>query len=211
MRAGLEFCRVCAASERPDLPLTMDHIVALADGGRSVRSNLAILCLGCNADKGADFWLLPSLEAEEAAAGPERRWTELLYRDLAERTYPCPNCGDPFGSGSSRRLRWHLDSSGAGCQGSRTRVPDGTVEAILARGVALGPSPDRPVIRVPRPRRSAPLVQRFPEIRTFPGCRWDGAVGGHGIPRPREPGASVASARLCPAEEVASGARRGRS
>lgn len=75
MAAGVEWCRHCGRNDE----LTFEHIVDLAKGGRWQLDNMTILCLPCN-------WAcrdrkLPkhkvSLAAEEAAAPPDRRWSQL--------------------------------------------------------------------------------------------------------------------------------------
>ena len=78
MDQGLEHCRgpECDATER----LTLDHIRPASLGGSRRLDNTAILCESCQRDK-ADRtdppWCdLPSLAQEEAAAPPERRWSE---------------------------------------------------------------------------------------------------------------------------------------
>lgn len=47
-------CRCpCCGRKVPRDALTVDHIVALANGGRTSRANAAVLCLSCNSAKGA--------------------------------------------------------------------------------------------------------------------------------------------------------------
>jgi 5-methylcytosine-specific restriction protein A len=48
IRSGL--CSHCGAKFKPE-ELTMDHVVPLARGGTSTKSNLVPLCKGCNAQK----------------------------------------------------------------------------------------------------------------------------------------------------------------
>lgn len=75
IRDGLEECRWCGFVTDT---LTFDHIVPEVRGGRWAFDNLTILCKSCNGEKGCDEWPeLVSLQAEEAAAPPERRWVAL--------------------------------------------------------------------------------------------------------------------------------------
>jgi len=59
-KVGLGVCYYCSKSVLPS-GLTMDHIVPLARGGRSVKANLVVCCKSCNNKKKT---LLP-LEWEE--------------------------------------------------------------------------------------------------------------------------------------------------
>ena len=52
------WCVVCRAPDSPDNPLTADHIVPLALGGRNVRDNVQVMCRACNSRKGARPQLL---------------------------------------------------------------------------------------------------------------------------------------------------------
>jgi len=45
------WCAVCFSPGTPANPLTGDHVVALANGGRNVRANVQVLCLACNSAK----------------------------------------------------------------------------------------------------------------------------------------------------------------
>ena len=49
-RRAKGICYYCNQAFKPD-ELTMDHIVPLARGGRSVRGNVAPACKSCNNDK----------------------------------------------------------------------------------------------------------------------------------------------------------------
>jgi 5-methylcytosine-specific restriction endonuclease McrA len=49
-------CRGCGASADDDVALHVDHIVAIANGGSTVRSNLHTLCAACNLGKGVQSW-----------------------------------------------------------------------------------------------------------------------------------------------------------
>lgn len=48
-------CRRCGAQDHPDKPthiqLTVDHIVAVSQGGLTIMSNLHTLCCDCHANK----------------------------------------------------------------------------------------------------------------------------------------------------------------
>jgi hypothetical protein len=75
MDLGLEHCRQCHTNR----DLTFDHIRprSLRGSGRSM-SNLTILCFSCNTRRGnRPARVLVSLADEEAAAPPERRWSQL--------------------------------------------------------------------------------------------------------------------------------------
>lgn len=68
--AGLERCRnpQCKSPGGKTNPLTLDHLVARARGGRPLKGNATILCQRCNARKGDGSWpWLQSLADEEAA------------------------------------------------------------------------------------------------------------------------------------------------
>jgi 5-methylcytosine-specific restriction protein A len=47
------WCGVCGTPGTPGNPLTGDHVVPRAHGGRNERSNVAVLCRGCNSRKGS--------------------------------------------------------------------------------------------------------------------------------------------------------------
>lgn len=46
-------CVVCGTSGSPSNPLTVDHIVAKANGGKDELANLQVLCRAHNSSKGA--------------------------------------------------------------------------------------------------------------------------------------------------------------
>lgn len=52
------WCVVCRTPDSPDNPLTADHIVPVALGGRNVRDNVQVMCRACNSSKGARPQLL---------------------------------------------------------------------------------------------------------------------------------------------------------
>jgi len=47
------WCEVCKTGGTSDNPLTGDHRTPWSKGGRNVRSNVEVLCRGCNSRKGA--------------------------------------------------------------------------------------------------------------------------------------------------------------
>lgn len=47
------WCQVCKTPGTMDNPLTGDHKIPRRHGGRNVRSNVEVLCRGCNSRKGA--------------------------------------------------------------------------------------------------------------------------------------------------------------
>ena len=77
---GLEHCRALGC-DYAGPALTFDHIHPRSAGGSINLANTAILCVPhqlAKADSTEPPWCdLPSLAAEEAAAPPERRWSEL--------------------------------------------------------------------------------------------------------------------------------------
>lgn len=56
------WCAVCGHPGTPDNPLTGDHVVPRSQGGRNVRSNVQVLCRGCNSRKGAQLVVSPAVE-----------------------------------------------------------------------------------------------------------------------------------------------------
>jgi len=48
-------CRMCGASAAEGVTLHIDHIVPVSHGGRTLSSNLQVLCQECNLGKGARF------------------------------------------------------------------------------------------------------------------------------------------------------------
>ena len=47
------WCGACGHPGDPGNPLTGDHLVPLAHGGRNERANIVVLCRACNSRKGA--------------------------------------------------------------------------------------------------------------------------------------------------------------
>lgn len=51
-QAANSSCKICGIIESPQNPLTIDHIVAITNGGENVASNIQPLCRSCNSRKG---------------------------------------------------------------------------------------------------------------------------------------------------------------
>jgi 5-methylcytosine-specific restriction endonuclease McrA len=47
-------CKACGRSAADGVALHVDHVVAVANGGKTEEDNLQILCADCNQGKGAD-------------------------------------------------------------------------------------------------------------------------------------------------------------
>jgi hypothetical protein len=123
----------------PSNPLTMDHIIPISSGSRSRIDELTILCGRCNTAKGSDIWPLESLAAEEREAPPDRRWAALVCADVHRRCYTCPEYGRSCRADQSRRLVPHSSACGRlRCPGTRTRMPDDSVAAVLALATGSG-------------------------------------------------------------------------
>ena len=65
-------CRICGATASGGAKLHVDHVVPVADGGRSVMSNLQTLCQPCNSGKAARRMDEELRTLEELEAARER-------------------------------------------------------------------------------------------------------------------------------------------
>ncbi|MEO6711377.1 MAG: HNH endonuclease [Planctomycetota bacterium] len=77
-------CQYCGAHP-PGVLLHVDHIVAVASGGRSEIDNLATACEPCNLGKGArDLKLAPQTLADKAKLIAEKEAQLLGYQEILE-------------------------------------------------------------------------------------------------------------------------------
>lgn len=105
--------RCCAYCDTPNVPLEVEHILALANGGTHRISNLTLACRDCNQDKGTqpveEFlankpeklkWILAQAKAplKDAAAVNSTRW--VLFQSLKET-------GLPVQTGTGGRTKWN--------------------------------------------------------------------------------------------------------
>lgn len=113
---GLEVCHRCGKAHWPDVnPLVFAHINPnLADGAFTL-DNITLLCQSCDRWFGErTITTIPSLEAEEKAGPPERRWG--LNAEAAVPKGTCPVCG---------RENLPIGTDPAGLWGHWIRVADG--------------------------------------------------------------------------------------